>query len=263
MATINHEWRAASTADGGTALSTTTARVLFPLGTTRVKIHARNLSTAKAAQVAPMPWITVLHTDDDLSTVTDASDAMQDGAAGTLLTLSSMDTLANGDFVLVGSHVPLRGLQVDVGSVNGTSSIMTVKYWNGSAWTDISDTDGTASGGATLAQDAAITWTVPTAHVKERMRGMGLAPGAGVPFTYDPLFWYRIEVSVALDSAVTVLGMLGLPRYTTYAELAANENLEQGTKTSLGGHSGVEGKTAAGTANLIVNVFSSGDGFDG
>ena len=92
---------------------------------------------------------------------------------------------------------------------------------------------------------------------------MGLAPGAGVPFTYDPLFWYRIEVSVALDSAVTVLGMLGLPRYTTYAELAASENLDQDTKTSLGGHSGVEGKTAAGTANLIVNVFSSGDGFDG
>lgn len=62
------ELRAASTAGGGTALSTTAAFIQLPLGAHHVFIAPRNFSTAVVAKVAFNPWLWVLKTSDGLGT---------------------------------------------------------------------------------------------------------------------------------------------------------------------------------------------------
>lgn len=70
---------------------------------------------------------------------------------------------ADDKFYLL-THEPCEGFIVDLGSsVNSNSVTMTVKAWRNGAWVSVSSlSDGTASGGATLAQDGTVTWTRST-----------------------------------------------------------------------------------------------------
>src|SRR5688572_15941194 len=118
----------------GTAMSTTAALTLLPKGTAHVYLTPRNFSTAVVVGVAVNPYLIVLKTDDLLVTAPDDySDAAQDGSTTTDIVLSSLDTAANGDFLYVGSHIPFRGVTVDVDAANGTASVLTVKYWDGNS----------------------------------------------------------------------------------------------------------------------------------
>lgn len=255
------EWRGASTAGGGTALTTTAALVRIPQRTRFLMLYARNFATAVVAQVALCPYLAVLKTADALASVSDSSDDLQDGAAGTVLTLNSFDTFANGDFLLVGAHQPFRGVDVTIVNANGNASVLSVNYWNGSAWTNITPTDGTTSGGATLAINGRVTWTTPTAWVAARLRGeiyQATGVPTGCPYDMEPLYWTRWSVSAALDSSVSVSQMLAMYRDTTYAEIPTDLILQQLVSTGVGGHGAVEAKTNAGTANLVVNAFGYG-----
>lgn len=257
---ITGERRAASTAGGGTACSTTAAYATVPDGTVYVRMFPRNFSTAVVVKWAPCPYLAVLITTDSLATDTDLSETVQDGTSGTV-ELDSLDTAANGGFLFVGSHVPFRGVNVDVTNVNGTSSVLTVNYWNGTTWTDTSDTDGTSSGGATFAQDGNVTWTVPSGWLKTTLRAIATpVPASSTTHIDTPLYWTRWEVSVQLDSDTTVAGMLGMPASTAYAELPTGESESFRLSKNVGGFSGVEAVTDAGTANLIVNAMTGPQG---
>jgi hypothetical protein len=226
-----------------------------PDGVHHLFICTRNFTTAVVAQLAINPYLTVLLTTDDGATVTDGSGALQDASTATSLTLSSMSTAANADYLYVGSHIPFRGVNVDVGNTNGTASVLTVKYWKtDSTWATITATDGTASAGATLAQDGNVTWTVPTDWFKARLVDTTSPRPANVVGSTAPLYWTRWEVSVALDSSVTVLAMNAMNRSTAYFELVSEQVLEQRVSKGPGGMGCIEAKTDAGTANLIVNV---------
>ena len=158
------EWRAASTAAGGTALTTTALRIPLPRGSKMVQLIPRNFSTAVVAQFNTNPWLTILKTTDLLATaaaITDYSEQAQDLDTATDVDLSSLSTIAALDAVYVGALVPFRGVEIDVDAANVNASVLTVKYWNGSAWTDITATDGTDSAGASMAIDGNVTWTVP------------------------------------------------------------------------------------------------------
>ena len=254
------ESRAASSAGGGTALTTTAARVTLFDKTQGISIVPRNFSTAVVAKWAPCPYLVILKTSDDLATVTDYSDEAQDRDATTDVDLSSLGTLANGDYVLVGSHLPFRGIDIDVDAVNANASVLTAKYWNGSAWTDISASDGTASGGATFAQDGQITWTVPASWTKARLREIVPASAAAVgPTQHEPMYWLRIEVSAALDATTTQNAWISMPRSTAYAELTTGLLQELSCQKGPGGIAAIEALTDAGTANLIVNCYAWGD----
>lgn len=109
------EFRTASTAAGGTALTTTATFIAIPDGTHHVFITPRNFATAVVAKVAFNPYIQVLKTANSMVAFTDYSKYAQDGDAATDVDLDSLDTLANGDFLLVGSELPFRGVYVDVG----------------------------------------------------------------------------------------------------------------------------------------------------
>ena len=251
------EQRALSTAAGGTALTTTAALVVIPDGVNALALIPRNFVTGVVAQVALNPYLLVLMTTDNLVTLTDYSRAAQDGAAGTVVTLSSLDTLANGDFLLVGSHLPFRGVDVDMtANVNGTASVLTAKYRKtDDTWATLSATDGTAAAGATFGQDGQVTWTVPTDWAKKTLREINSpAPALSLPNIDEPLYWTRWEVSAALDASATAQAMLALNRSTAYAEIPAGITQSMGVVKGPGGVACVEAKMDAGTGNLIVNA---------
>lgn len=243
----------------GIACTTAAARTLIPKGTDHLELVARNLSTAVVVRFGLLPYLVILKTADDLATVTDYSAQAQDGDTSTDVDLSSLGTLAQGDYVVVGSAFPFAGIAMDVDTANANASVMTVKYWNGSAWTDISATDGTASGGATLAQDGAVTWTIPAAWTKARLREIVPASAAAVgPQQHVPMFWLRIEVSAALDSTTKQNSWIAHERNTSYADLVSGGKFESPVNFGPSGIAGISSLTDAGTANLIANCYSEG-----
>lgn len=107
---------------------------------------------------------------------------------------TTMNAMTSSDFLYVGSHRRYAGWAVDVGSANALASTATVTYWNGSAWTNITATDGTQSGGdTTLAVDGNITWTVPTDWTARSVNSE----------TAD-YFWTRLAVSATLTNPTSI-----------------------------------------------------------
>ena len=252
------EIRAASTAGGGTALTTSLATIGLPEGSRWVSLTPRNFATGVVAQFSFNPYLLIIKTTDALATsgnLTDFSSAAQDADAGTDVVLSSLDTAANDDFLYVGSHLPFRGVAVDVDAANGNSSILTVKYWNGSAWTDSMDVDGTIDTGKTMAVDGNVTWAIPSDWVADSLLNIGDASNAiGIHVSEPNIYWTRWEVSLALDSSVTLNSMRALNRATTYGELLSGQAFEESITMGPGGIGCIEAKMNAGTGNLVVNV---------
>ena len=257
------ELRSLTAANGGTAVTGLVTFGLLP-GTQYVKIHSRAFSTAVGLQYALNPYLAVLKTADAWATWTDYSSAAQDEDTATHVDLSSLSTLANGEAVFIGATTPFRGIDVDVDGANGNSSVLTASYWNGSAWTDTSDTDGTISSGKTMGQDGAITWSVPSAWSAGSLNNIlkNLDSGtsnfqstvADAPqYGYQDLFWVRLEVGAALDSAVTLDSIHALAGSTAYAELTAGDDVIE-LAANYGEFGAVELTVTTGTVNTVVTV---------
>ena len=259
------EGRAISTAGGGTALSTTPAFIQIPAGVKHLALTPRNFTTAVVAQLIRNPWLVVLKTADDLATVTEYSDEAQDASTATSVVLSSLGTAAQGDYLFVGSHKPFRGVAIDVDGPNSNASVLTVRYPSLSNlnWFTISATDGTASGGVSLAQDGNVTWTDPAddwlklslVQLDTELSG-GQTPGATVKHRTAPLYWTRWEWSAALDSAVTLDHMLAMNRSTVYEEYVSGQTLELQISRGVFGDGCLEARVDAGTGNLVVNGYA-------
>lgn len=187
-----------------------------------------------------------LKTADAEVTYTDDTVALTDRDVSTVETLDSLSTYANGDYLLVCADRPFGGIAVDVGNANGNASVMTVKYWNGSAWVSIAVTDGTANGGATLGQDGNLTWTVPAAWATSIINGI-----AG--------YWVRIEVSAGLDASVTIREVVLLAKDSNRGYGYANVPISLPLGSEDGG---IEAVLAAATATLDV-TWSFGNSLPG
>jgi len=255
------EIRAASTAAGGTALTTTLATIGLPLNTKWVSLTPRNFSTAVVAQVLLNPWLTVLKTQDAFATIgTDYSNAAQDGSASTDVSLDALGTLANGDALWVGSHVPFAGASIDVDTVNAVSNTLTVTYWDGVAMTTTAATDNTDTG-ASLAQDGTVTWTVPTAwkaaNLNDILAALSMAGGKWPGQEYNSqMYWTRWVWSAALTASTSLNSLHSLNRSTAYAELISGIPFPLKIRRGIDGVGCIQAKTDAGTANLIVNCAS-------
>jgi hypothetical protein len=140
--------------------------------------------------------------------------------------LDSLNTYAAFECIFINTKVPCNSITWDVTAPNGTSSVASLFYWNGTGWTAVSGfADGTADSGATIAQDGAMTWTKPTDEQEKYMYGKNG-------------FWYQIRVSVQLDSEVEVASVVfddsaphdlrniwdGLDVFAVEAQLYINEN---------------------------------------
>ena len=115
--------------------------------------------------------ISFFKTTDNGVGYTDYSAAVTDNDRSTTASLSALDIVTNGDWVVVGTTSPsvLSGLYFEMVGMNSNASLMTASYWNGSAWVAIPlQQDLTVSpllatpsarGTATLSRSGAIYWS--------------------------------------------------------------------------------------------------------
>lgn len=254
-------------AASGVALTTTAAFTQFPRNTAHVALFPRNFSTAVVARYIECPWLVVIKTLDALARRPggkgeqsfEASEAVQDALTTTDLNLSEMEVAATGGFVYVGSHIPFRGVSIDVDGTNSAgSSVLTVRYSRGKGdWVAIGETDNTEST-RSLAQDGTVVWTVPAGWQAISLREMG-DTNQRHPLYDTPMYWTRWEWSVAFtDTSVTLDSMTGINRSTAYDEIASGEGKAGPVENGPNGISGYEALTDAGTANLLITVTANG-----
>ncbi len=121
--------------------------------------------------------------NDYLREVTD----QRDSTTGLIL-------LASDDYAIILTQERCEGTILDLGDVNSNVETLTVEAWRSGSWTGVSSlSDGTLSGGATLAQDGTITWTRSTS---DDLKVVGNLMG----------YAYKLTWSGALSGNVTVLG---------------------------------------------------------
>lgn len=262
------EVRAASAPNGGTGLTTTLALISLPIGADWISLSARNFVTAIVAKYLFNPWLTIVATTtglneaarvitaaETLAFTDDISEEMQDGDT-TDFAIDSLDTIANNGAIYVGSWLPFRGVQVDIGTgANATNSVLTVRYPNGVGnWTAVSGfTDGTISSSASMAIDGDVVWAVPDPWTRASLLEHGDTT-IRAPWSMDKLYWTRWEWSVQLDSDVDVAQMRALNQSTAYSEWEEGKAFEMALESGPNGFACVEALVNGGTANLIVNV---------
>ena len=251
------ELRAASTASGGTAL-TTTAALTCPgyagWGGDYMSITPSNFAGCNVVRWALNPYLHIIYTTDLLvSPPANLSDGMQDGDTDDN-NFTLWDTLANGCALYVGARVPFRGVKVDVGTTaNDTGSTeVTIKYWNGGSWADTGNSNGTESGNVAFAQDGDETWTLANlGWQKDSLLRIGETSRSGGPLG-TPLYWTRWEVNIAMKADMDIISILAYNRSTKYAEYMEGQKVE--VKMSPREVGCVEALTDVNTANLLVNV---------
>jgi hypothetical protein len=268
------------------ALTTTITGLHKPPGRNGQACRGAILYSANAFRYQITPPVTgVFKTADAGATFTDYTTNAIDRNTATLVTLSSLDTLANGDSVYIVSPVKFGGIVVDIGSANGSAATLAAYYpdWGAElnsstlsigttyiitatetnhfygncaindifvakwettldasnkvkalTYTDISATDGTASGGACLAVDGNITWTMPTTWLEYSINGL-------------KGFIIRLSVSAAMDSSTTIreLSLLPPDSVAGYGEAAVSYELGFGSNQG-----GISAYVASGTGTL-------------
>lgn len=256
------EFRIAGASEG-VPCDTTAAFTQLPPKTERVIMTPRNFSTAVVVKIALNPWLVVLKTGDTMATEPiDYSEYAQDNSTSTSVDISSLNTRANGDFLLVGSHVPYRGVYFDIDGTNTTASVtLSVYYWNGAAWTDTSATVSGVTGSTAFDQDGLVYWTVPSQWVSASIGRLyeacpSLPKSANISLNRK-LYWTRWEVDTAItDTSVTFDSMTAANRSTSYAEIVSGQMVSADIYHGVGGIGNIESLTDAGTANLVVNAIT-------
>lgn len=161
---------------------------------------------AMRLQLVPRILRVIFH-DDSAGTYTDI---LQDSPrflnrrlAGNTGQLSAMTA---ADSLYIGFAGPIGGLLVDMlaGSVNAVGATLAAAYSRGGsgALTTLTvGSDGTASGGATLAQDGLVVFTAPTDWGQATLQRFTGLPSAPVT---DAMCWLRLRVSATLSTVVVI-----------------------------------------------------------
>ena len=131
--------------------------------------------------------------------------------SGGVLTLDAFE--GGADFLYIGAATQFKSIYIDIGAVNGTSSVGTLKYrkTNGT-WGDLSETDGTISSGKTMAQDGAMTFTIPADWDS-------IESADGLDDLQNGLFYVRWEAATTLDAEVEVAQIILGSRTVGYADI--------------------------------------------
>jgi len=161
-----------------------------------------------------------LYYETSATSYTEYVSSVVDGSSSTHMPL---DAMATNDIVYLGVTMPALGFYFDVGSnVNANAATLDVEYcstaMSGSAtiaFTDVaSDSDGTTSGGATLAQDGAYTFTLPS--VKRSRLGT-----YGTPL-FNRCYWYRFLPSATLSATVDINEIIPIYQTSSYGYMSAS-----------------------------------------
>jgi phage baseplate assembly protein gpV len=106
--------------------------------------------------------------------------------------ISSLQAITAYDCIYIRVPVPIVGLTFDIVSPNSNASVAAVQYNNAtSGWVSVTGfDDGTASGGATLAQDGSMTFNTNINRPKFQFDSCG--------------YWYRVVFDATLSGTVTI-----------------------------------------------------------
>ncbi len=250
------ELRAASTASGGSALTTTLSHITLAtpgFGANYMSITPRSFSGAGVVRYLLNPYLTIFYTTDaglDLDNLADISDEMQNGDAVDHA-LDDFPITGTG-FIYVGAPVPFGGAAITMGDKNDDAAVLTVKFRASGAWISTSASDGTDDTGDSMKQDGSVTWTASANWVSTSLAAISETLPSAAPHLHDNLYWTRWEWSAALDASIDIRTMLAINRSTAYAEYIEGQTVE--FKMSDRELATVQALTDAGTANLVVNV---------
>jgi len=185
--------------------------------------HEVKLYCASAWRLALAPALRVVSFyDTSAGTYTNYASQATDRSSSTHVQLDSM---ANLDYLYLGSTDPTLGYYIDMGTnVNAIASTLATEYSttaqvaDGShiltpiAWTALTETDGTlTSTTTTLTVDGLITWTLPTDWVRSALPGV----------TAELLYWVRFTPSATLSTAVDVNEIIPVYQNISYAYMEA------------------------------------------
>lgn len=127
----------------------------------------------------------------------------------TFATLNSLATAT--DFLVAGFPARMSALRVGIigGHVNTTSgTVLTVWYWNGTAWTSVGSVDdGTSQGGVSFAKSGVVSWN-PATITSEHKQVI-----AGAKRT-ESLYYYKLSFSQNFSADVQVYNVAGIPAQT-------------------------------------------------
>lgn len=182
------------------------------------------------------------------TTYTDYVKQVTDGTSAHM----PLDGMLTTDYVYLGTTEPVAGFYIDVGTgVNAEAATLDVEYCSTAmaegatiAFTDVAgDSDGTDSGGATLAQDGKYAFTVPA--VKRSRLGTYTAP------LFSKCYWTRFKPSATLSATVDIAEIIPITSIAdaSYGYMAAN--VEYNIQLDL---ANVGGLTMYGTENKVVYV---------
>ena len=148
----------------------------------------------------------VFYHDVSAGTNTDMTQAYDDDP-GTSYALA----LPSDDYIYIRADVRITGAKFDITGANTVTATMAGQYYNErGGWESVSGfTDGTLSGGCTLAQDGSMTWdhprnAVPTTHGDEFGYWVRLSPSA----TLDSVDFVEIDVRVDKPSSTAYADIL-------------------------------------------------------
>lgn len=100
----------------------------------------------------------------------------------------------------VGSVLPIENIKFYIETANTTTGTLSVAYWTGSAWSNISVTDGTASGGIPFAKTGTVTFDSSVELIAKTRMTEGILG-----------FWFRVQIGNC-DNTTTINHVtLGVP----------------------------------------------------
>jgi len=123
---------------------------------------------------------------------------------------TAMDAMATGDFLYVVTSDVVGGFRGVIGSANAELATIAASYRkNDDTWAALTETDGTSSGGASLAQTGSITWTAPTDAKRAILGGpSGIFTDADAPAIEGFLWRFAFDIALGADVEIDELWTL-------------------------------------------------------
>lgn len=170
------------------------------------------------------------------------------------------------DAVYVGmADKQFNGVRLDVDQAGiAANSVVDAEYWDGTAWTNLTETDGTAAGGDHAGQDGTMTFTMPSDWAAANLRdtfistdsefdelagssGEGIG-GEAAQFN-KRAFWIRIKATVVYNTVATIKSIKRVTDITnavvdavTASGITINEPYEMTINPDFKGSSGYDNK---------------------
>ena len=149
----------------------------------------------------------VAYADDTLKVYSDDYEDLNKG------TYSKVVTLASGtEWILAGFSRRMMGVSINIVTVDGVikgnvdAATVTVSYWNGAAWSELSGvSDGTSRDSKTLAESGVISWQPPEKGEEFKQEISN----------YPAFYHYKLSFSANLSADVQIYYVTGIPAQKT------------------------------------------------